>query len=223
MYIYIYIISPTAKDARNKWRNLRISYLRYLRQMKSGRKKILKPYYLLREMSFMDQFVRMSVREDDSMRSDLEYEVESEEPESILLTIKGQSSRYGSEIVESHHQYSKKRSSLAHHQTTTEIIEHDGDEDEDEMVEEEGEEEEIEMTQQQLDTSQGNNSTVHTDQLLTELAHPDLSFFRSILPDVDNMTLAQKSKFKLAVLASLNDILYGSVEVVQLKGEVVME
>ena len=56
----------------------------------------------------------------------------------------------------------------------------------------------------------GTSSSANTDQLLTDLAHPDLAFFRSLLPDMENMTPAQKAKFKCAVMGALTNIMYPS-------------
>lgn len=179
----------TAAECRSRWRNLRISYLRYLRQTRTPSKKLTKPYYLLEEMGFMEGFVRHG---DNSNMSKISFKVEEgEDPQQIFLTI------------------------------------HKGEEEElDEEQEEETMEEDpadalvqvpaaADEQQQQPQQRQGNtnpdqpgSSTAHTEQLLTELAHPDLAFFRSILPDVESMSAAQKAKFKYSVMASLNSILY---------------
>lgn len=47
-----------------------------------------------------------------------------------------------------------------------------------------------------------------TEHLLMELCNPDLSFFRSLLPDVERMKPDQKNKFKLVILNAVNSILY---------------
>lgn len=64
------------------------------------------------------------------------------------------------------------------------------------------------MHQQEQQQAGTSTSGQHIDSLLAELAHPDLAFFRSILGDIETMTLPQKAKFKHAVLTSLNNILY---------------
>lgn len=61
----------------------------------------------------------------------------------------------------------------------------------------------------QLDQNVGSSGGGEAvDSLLAELRHPDLAFFRSLLGDIQTMTLSQKAKFKYQVLASLNQILY---------------
>lgn len=71
----------------------------------------------------------------------------------------------------------------------------------------------VEEPQQQQQHTEMNesspaHSSVHTDQLMRELAHPDLAFFRSLMPDMEVMNPSQKAKFKFAVMTSLNEILY---------------
>lgn len=52
------------------------------------------------------------------------------------------------------------------------------------------------------------SSSAQLEQILSELSHPDLAFFRSLMPDMESMTASQKAKFKMAVMGSITTILY---------------
>lgn len=166
-------------------------------------------------MSFMEPHVRHGdkIKEDQESTgpgtstrttNKIEFEVESEEDESYVLTIKGnpdplsEGQIYTTELVDVQQKKFVSVAGRSHNNTQEAMGTCNSVEDADEP--------EISVPQAQ---GQPGNLSVHTEQLLMELGHSDLSFFRSIMPDVETMTMAQKSKFKLSVLASLNEILYG--------------
>lgn len=167
-------------------------------------------------MSFMEPHVRHADKDEGAGagatagtstrdRNKIEYEVESQEDnDSYVLTIKGNpdplgEGLYTTELVDVQQQ--KKFVAVAGRS-------HNNQEAIGPCTSVEDVEDEPDLNIPQAQDQPG-NSSIHTEQLLMELGHADLSFFRSILPDVETMTMAQKSKFKLAVLASLNEILYG--------------
>lgn len=168
--------------------------------MTKNSNKRTKPYYLLKEMSYMENFVRTP-----EAKMGISYKVEEgvgDDSSQIVYTI-----HKGDDAMNTSTEY------------TTEIVNiKDGISGEADLEEEE-ELEEIEHVPSssilELDTDhqeEANHNeqanTSHTDQLLHDLAHPDLAFFRSIIPDMEAMNPAQKAKFKAAVMNSLNSILY---------------
>lgn len=216
--------SSSAQECRTRWRNLRISYLRYLRQSKGPNGKSKKPYYLLSEMNFMEPFVRSGDANESVDTSKISFEVE-DHTESRIVYIRN--NKPEDDGLEQSRDF------------TTEILniksqQLDDDEDDEEEEEEEQQqqiqhhEEVVNMSptkinnsvvyetqhhqQQQnplqLDQNAGSSGGEAVDSLLAELRHPDLAFFRSLLGDIQTMTLSQKAKFKYQVLASLNQILY---------------
>lgn len=157
----------------------------------------------------MENFVRHS----ESKMEDISYKVEEEEgedPSQIVFTIhKGAAltsgTEYTTEIV---------------NVKDTQLVEQDLDAEEDTeldalaqsstILEDNTQQQEQQQLQhhshQQSQKEQAKSS--HTEQLLNDLANPDLAFFRSIIPDMEAMNPSQKAKFKYSVMEALNSILY---------------
>lgn len=153
-------------------------------------------------MSYMENFVRHS----ESTLEDISYKVEEEEgedPSQIVFTIhKGNALASGTE-------YTTEMVNVKDHQSVDQDL--DGEEDTvlDAMAQSGSILEDTTQQHNHHPQSQNEHSNIsHTEQLLNDLANPDLSFFRSIIPDMQAMNPSQKAKFKYSVMQALNTILY---------------
>lgn len=235
------------KECRARWRNLRISYLRYLRQCKNPERKV-RPYYLLSEMAFMEPFVRHSgdltekaetaeeaspppppsTRYRNTKSAKIEYhqvrpdDDDDDDDDSIVFTFLGGAAKddeeendpieqaYATAEIVQQASSSGDRATTAivgskqasHYGGNKKLLNRGGGGG--------GDGEAVKFAVQDAGSHAASVAPINfTEKLLMELNRPDLNFFRSILPDVESMTQAQKSSFKLSILSALNNILYG--------------
>lgn len=135
--------------------------------------KAVKPYYLLKDMSFMERHVKT---QDMSKRTvEMKLDPSSEENGNIVFTITNADDHDGASI----------KCSSPVEEYSTKAVE--------------------QKSSEEADVSYNN---VSTSQLILEMSNPDLNFLRSLLPDMERMEAGEKSRFKLAILTTLNDMLY---------------
>ncbi|XP_055693550.1 uncharacterized protein LOC129795979 [Lutzomyia longipalpis] len=221
---------------RDRWRVIRGSYVRYLRQQnaRNDGETPKKPYYLSNYMKFVDPFLKP--REAYSMllsgerkRPRRPRQIKSpREQSACMLAVKKHRSSSESSVCpkdEIHDLVDDADNNISiieqyydEDQDTAEVMEDKGAEGRDEIL--------YDISQspsschrytvirsdpkpEETSTKNAENTEIQWQKVDTEEDTPDLHFFKSLLPEMASLTPAMKNRFKIDVLNSLNNLLYG--------------
>ncbi|XP_059609521.1 uncharacterized protein LOC132256929 [Phlebotomus argentipes] len=191
-------------ECKLRWRNLRISFLRYNRTKRNSNSHV-KPYYLQEDMAFMLPFIRTPTgvnRRKSAVHSPRQrtvsrrFKFKPEAHDELKEITEGDDDsqdiqfEYLDETDEKHvilETTSKRGSPLS-------IIGRDSEEQQDVV--------------QSLQSTKDNIYEIVTTSRRDMEDNPDWNFLKSFLPDLQKMSPGQKIKFKLALCSAINDILY---------------
>uniref|UniRef100_A0A7G3A820 Putative alcohol dehydrogenase transcription factor myb/sant-like protein n=1 Tax=Lutzomyia longipalpis TaxID=7200 RepID=A0A7G3A820_LUTLO len=201
------------EDCKFRWRNLRISFLRYNRTKRNSDAKI-KPYYLEQDMAFMLPFIRsrpntigrprksnsavkrtptkrlFGVKKEEMKKLEEpdEVGVVGEDSQDIEFEYVYDDNEKSQMVLE----YSSKRD------TPISIIAEDNDT--------------SPMYQQSFQDTPKQNyyEIVNSSHRGDTDENPDWNFLRSFLPDLQKMSPSQKIKFKLTLCTAISELLYNA-------------
>uniref|UniRef100_A0A1B6KT01 MADF domain-containing protein n=1 Tax=Graphocephala atropunctata TaxID=36148 RepID=A0A1B6KT01_9HEMI len=189
---------------RDRWHSIKSCYIRHLKYTALNSKR--RPYYLAEHLDFMLPFVSDKVKKFLSLK------------QSELGSLPS----YLKEALPPMHtmnSYLEQEMKLEHTEVKTEIV--DVEEEEEEEVSEQdwmsiGSDHQRPSSSNVLarkSTSNNNRSKPPKKIKLSNNSDEDISFLKSLLPDVARMSSHQKLKFKQEALSIIEDILYASDEI----------
>ncbi|XP_055703906.1 uncharacterized protein LOC129802249 [Phlebotomus papatasi] len=218
----------TANHARDRWRVIRGSYVRYMRQQNSSDgESPKKPYYLANYMKFVNPFlklresypmvseskrgiltrklttprekktcvIRLKRRRSSGESADQTSKPVAEDSSISIIEPYFEDGENNTEETEKHQQrdvkhvelYNIAESSSSSHRYTVIQAESKNDE----------------------PAKSPANTEVQWQKMEVAEDTADLHFFKSLLPEMANLTPSNKNKFKIEVLNALNHLLYG--------------
>lgn len=182
-------VSATAAECKDKWKNLRASYSRHLRNKISGNSKSKKPYYMASYMDFLLPYSKVGKQDNSNKEDTLAQETWNDE-------------EVASNISSSYEKSNKfdQKNSLLDKESDTRIEEHS-------FLRNKA----IKFTNDKLlsQRSPENYILSNIQELEEAFNDPDWLFLKSILPDIHQMTSPEKRTFKISVLSLIVKILNG--------------
>ncbi|XP_076750047.1 uncharacterized protein LOC143422943 [Xylocopa sonorina] len=180
-------VNAPAAECKEKWKNLRASFSRHLRNQNSTNSKTKKPYYMADYMDFLLPYSKR--RPDDNLNDDGPITQEAWNEEETA-----------SDTSFSYDKLNKSEQKV-----------HEPERDEDARNEEHAysRSKVIRLADDRLSTHKCSNNCVlnkrDPDESVNDSA--DLLFFKSLLPDVRQMSRHEKRNFKISVLRLIDKIL----------------
>jgi len=200
----------TPGQCKKRWRNLKTSTARYLKQRRSGAADV-KEYYLYEEMKFMIPHLKSK---------------DGETPRRFTAKNKAKMDLTDEDSDNSMHQYEIIESADGYIVTRPADVDENEDDAKQEYQESTHEivaAESLESYSNEVETEKKGKSsieTLHTIEIPVASSHqessmvqsseticPDEMFLKSLLPDITAMTKDQKRKFKIGVLNLVDNIL----------------
>lgn len=181
-------VNASAAECKEKWKNLRASFSRHLRNQSTANSKSKKPYYMADYMDFLLPYSKLR-RADESLNEEGQIAQENWNEEE---TTSDTSSNY-QKLNKSDQKISES--------------ERDGDTRNEEYVFSRSKA--IRHAEDRLLSHRCSDNCILTNRrdLDESINDADLLFFKSLLPDMQQMTNQEKRSFKISVLGLIDKIL----------------
>lgn len=176
------------EDCKTRWKNLRACYSRHLKSLADGSAaKVKRPYYLAEDLHFLQPFTK--TRKSKGIYKFLEVQIASPEGTQVAKSEPPNDSEDEHDSLSEHEESSSEGQQFSQ-------VEH------------------VEIpTVKRIAKCESNPkkkmclSPTLIDRNTIKLENPDLDFFKSVLPDMKEMTNDQKRRFKIGILKLAGQIL----------------